>query len=299
MKKKIGIFLLCIILLTSFQVVYFVKTVKAEETILYVGGNGSGNYSTIQAAIDDSKSGDTIFIYSGLYNENISINKSKITLKGENKNTTIIDGKQHWYTIKIENNIDKRINKVNIFDITVQNASYYGIYIRFSDEINILNSIIQNNSYCGIYIEYSDYSIYEFNKIINNTWWDFYIELSAFCKIRYNHIKYGRTGIRTESCNNNEYAYNEIKGHYHYGIQLARHAYITKPNLIHHNNFIDNNVSARFQDCTNIWYKNYWNKSKLIHIIPGSRYLIFKNLKTIKIPIYEFDFFPAKNPYKI
>ncbi len=299
MRKKIRIILICLTLLTSFQTLFIVNAVKASGTTLYVGGNGSGNYSTIQSAIDYSKPGDTIFIYSGLYNENISINKSKITLKGENKNTTIIDGNQYWYTIKIENNIDNRINKINIFDITVQNASYYGIYIRFSDEINILNSIIQNNNYCGIYIEYSDYSIYEFNKIINNTWWDFYIEFSAFCKIRYNHIIYGRTGIRTESCNNNEFAYNEIRGHSHYGIQLARHAYITKPNLIHHNNFIDNNISARFQDCANIWYKNYWGYSKLIHIIYGGRYLIFSTLKTIYIPMFEFDFFPAKNPYKI
>lgn len=49
---------------------------------LYVGGSGPGNYTTIQSAIDAASSGDTVFVYSGIYYENVNINKEGINLKG-------------------------------------------------------------------------------------------------------------------------------------------------------------------------------------------------------------------------
>lgn len=58
---------------------------------LFVGGSGDGNYTTIQSAIDAANWGDTVFVYSGVYNENVVVDKT-IKLDGENKNTTIIDG---------------------------------------------------------------------------------------------------------------------------------------------------------------------------------------------------------------
>ena len=39
----------------------------SSGNILYVGGNGSGNYSKIQDAINDSVDGDTVFVYNGTY----------------------------------------------------------------------------------------------------------------------------------------------------------------------------------------------------------------------------------------
>jgi len=51
-----------------------------ENNILFVGGSGLDNYSYIQDAINDSLDDDIIFIYSGIYNESIIINK-QITIK--------------------------------------------------------------------------------------------------------------------------------------------------------------------------------------------------------------------------
>jgi parallel beta-helix repeat protein len=64
-----------------------------REVVLYVGGSGPGNFSTIQQAIDNASDGDTVFVYndSSPYSGEIIIDKM-ITLVGENKETTILDG---------------------------------------------------------------------------------------------------------------------------------------------------------------------------------------------------------------
>ena len=68
----------------------FVKGINNGKT-LYVGGDGPNNYSSIQEAINAAENGDTIFVYSGIYHENVVIKKS-VRVVGENKNTTIMMG---------------------------------------------------------------------------------------------------------------------------------------------------------------------------------------------------------------
>ena len=63
-----------------------VKTMSSvgfDGNTLYVGGSGPGNYSSIQGAIDDTVDGDTVFVYSGVYDDYnpdflgcVNINKS-------------------------------------------------------------------------------------------------------------------------------------------------------------------------------------------------------------------------------
>ncbi|GAH12836.1 unnamed protein product, partial [marine sediment metagenome] len=66
---------------------------EPDGITLYVGGSGAGNYTKIQDAIDDANDGDTVFVFddSSPYYENVMVDKS-ISLIGENKETTIIDG---------------------------------------------------------------------------------------------------------------------------------------------------------------------------------------------------------------
>ena len=77
---------------------FAVDNIKKSSTLvsvgntLYVGGNGTGNYTKIQDAIDNATSGDTVFVFGRIepYHENVVVDKS-IFLIGEDKNMVVID----------------------------------------------------------------------------------------------------------------------------------------------------------------------------------------------------------------
>ena len=58
---------------------------------LYVGGSGPGNYSKIQDAIDNASDGDTVFVFSGLYNEGKIKTGKTISLIGQDRSSTIVN----------------------------------------------------------------------------------------------------------------------------------------------------------------------------------------------------------------
>ena len=121
--------------------------------ILYVGGSGEGNYTTIQEAIDYANDSDTIFVYddSSPYEEDLYIYKS-IDLVGENKLTTEIKG----YL-----GIDGFY--VNISGFTI-NSYYFEIY---ASQITLKENIITNTY--GIWIYDTNFCVISKNIIIKNS----------------------------------------------------------------------------------------------------------------------------------
>ncbi len=79
--------------------------------ILYVGGSGPGNYTTIQEAINNATNGDTVFVYNNTYNENVDTKLKKITLLGEDRDTTIITGSA---TNPVRKNRNERYHAIGI-----------------------------------------------------------------------------------------------------------------------------------------------------------------------------------------
>jgi len=88
-----------------------------DGNTLYVGGNGTGNYTSIQGAIDNASDGDTVFVYndSSPYLEKIQIDKS-IHLIGEHRDNTVIDGG--------ENNF--RTISISVDSVDVQGFTIFG-----------------------------------------------------------------------------------------------------------------------------------------------------------------------------
>lgn len=154
-----------------------INTTPANQSsrgdILYVGGSGAGNYSTIQSAITASNDGDTVYVYNGVYNETLVVYK-EITLKGENMTNTIIDGN------KMETVLSINKGNVSVSDFTFQNCKAPGVKWRYNvisiknaDNIEIENNTIilglmdYNTLTAGIFIEESSNNQIHGNIITN------------------------------------------------------------------------------------------------------------------------------------
>ena len=59
-------------------------------------------YPTIQSAIDSSSDGNTVLVSAGTYYENINFNGKNISVIGEDRETTIIDGGQNGSVVTFE-----------------------------------------------------------------------------------------------------------------------------------------------------------------------------------------------------
>jgi len=142
MKHLIPIMVILLVVSSSFVGVSYdvEKTTQIYEgKILYVGGNGPGNYTKIQNAINDSSDGDTIFVYSGTYFENLVIKKS-IKLHGEINNQTIIDGMNFGHVVEVI------VDSVTIQNFSIRNSGGY-----MSDAGLLLDSNNNHIAECILY----------------------------------------------------------------------------------------------------------------------------------------------------
>jgi len=180
---------------------------------LYVGGSGSGNFTKIQDAIDFAKNGDTIFVFddSSPYYENIIIDKS-ISLIGENRHSTIIDG------MELGNVVEITANNVDISEFTICNCS--------------------RGSSAGIRGS-TNYSILSNNNIVSNNWSGIVLKYSHFNKITGNIIKSNRwLGVYLGTCNNNIISGNTIISNINEGfIQYNSHNNIISGNIVSKNEY--------------------------------------------------------------
>jgi parallel beta-helix repeat protein len=237
-------------------------------------------YKTIEEAINYADDLDTVFVFSGVYYENIIITKT-ISLIGENKYTTIIDGNYKEDVIQIFN------DNIELSGFTIRNSGYdfvnffSGIKI-YSNNVKINQNIIINN-FDGIRISYSYKSKITDNYIVNNikdgisvhncgnlelirnivdaNGRDGFFISKSSDGIIYNNtlINQNSSGIEFIQSQNNDINYNILSDNHQYGILLnyncpdntivsnniknndkGLHLYESQNNLIFYNNFINN-----------------------------------------------------------
>ena len=245
--KKIVLLTFALILFSTAVVVRFINPVVSYSTEtklpmevdLPVHNIDSGkNFSTIQEAINDNETlnGHTILVDAGLYHECIVVNKS-LSLIGEDRSTTIIDGDRSGTPVEILS------NNVIVSGFTIRNSSTSfphtnGIHI-LSNSCVISNNVITHNNLSGILIDgFSN------NIIINNT-------------ITNNH-----KGIEIffgSPLGNNTISGNTIALNDWYGIYIV----YSSLNKIYLNNFTDNgnqtyNIGTNFWD-DGVGKGNYWS----------------------------------------
>ncbi|KKH97020.1 hypothetical protein EO95_06595 [Methanosarcina sp. 1.H.T.1A.1] len=187
-------------------------------TTLYVGGEGSGNYTTIQAAINNASFGDTILVYPGTYTENVNASVENISIRSYsgNPDDTIIKREEFK-----SNNIKITANNVTISGFTITGAGSTGIYMSRISGANIINNKLSGVG-CGIQMERSSRC-----NLINNTVSDsaqhgFYLSSSSnHCILANNTISdTGEEGILLRSSVYCTLTNNVISNTYYEGIYL-------------------------------------------------------------------------------
>ena len=301
-KKIFGFSRLAMIFLAvcSISLNIFLVTVPCkaqDESTLYVGGTGAGNYTNIQDAIDNSLDNDTIYIHSGTYNESIVVNKS-VGLIGSNMRDVFINGNSSLYVVLI------RSSRVNISGFTIQNGAV-GIFVsgleysfnNFSDNIlidnregirlvssssnKITNNTIQNHSNFGIGFYESSCNLISGNHLVDNekaicfnrwsdnnviwknnfteNYFSITLDFSFNSLISENWITNGSYGVYLTNSNNNNVTDNNIEYNDMYGIYMSD----SDNNVISPNFFLNN-----YEDV-----KRNSNPPKIT--MPGFEFLLF------------------------
>src|SRR3989441_1137967 len=107
--------------------------------MVVVAPDGSGAYREIQAAIDDAKPGDTIFIKAGHYREDVVVHsKDRLRLIGESRDRVTISGLKRVGAFRI-GNWPYGANEIEVRDLTrSENGGlavgiFYGTHILLSN----------------------------------------------------------------------------------------------------------------------------------------------------------------------
>jgi len=168
MKRKgvtVGIILLFMATCIVPAIAQHTERQSSRGTWLYVGGSGPGNYTKIQDAIDDANYGDTVFVYAGIYYENITIYR-EITVLGENKDSTIIDGYETDDVVYITR------NGIHFSGFTVRNGSLFGgagiMVLPYDGSVEITNVHVTDNA-IGVVLKSGTGTLLHDTVINNNT----------------------------------------------------------------------------------------------------------------------------------
>ncbi|MBN1861610.1 MAG: right-handed parallel beta-helix repeat-containing protein, partial [Candidatus Thermoplasmatota archaeon] len=207
-------------------------------------GWGYDHFSSIQAGIDAADVGGTVFVYSGIYVENVFIAYS-VNLVGEDRNTTIIkdpDGEPipggDW-TLRIGWD-GEGVNDVFISSFTVSDGLSDSIAVEDSEHITIENCI-STDANLGFYLA-DNRNVTIDNCLISECTYGLDLReiTNKYCEVKYSTFSNITTlSIWTEYGSNN--------------------------NKIHHNNFISYTGDLAYDSFNNIWYDpftqegNYWS----------------------------------------
>jgi len=259
------------------------------RTTIYVGGSGTGNYSSLKEAIYDANSNDIVFVYSGTYYGPIVIDKS-IKLIGQDKYNTIIDGVGEDYVLKLD------ADYVNITGFSIQNSgkvfpnaginigtmgniisgnnlinNYYGIVLLYPTSKNmIFNNYIANNNQCGIY----------FSGAKHNILTDNYVDTQPFNGFGLYDFSDNNT-IKDNTLTHNQFCGVNIRDSYY--------------NVVDGNNFVENTVGLHIPppECKTTVYENFFS-GNTIRIEEERDLIIYSQITSIILILIGFIYLRRK-----
>ena len=183
--------LLVIEILLFFSIFSFFLSQTTSEDIasqtLYVGGQGAGNFTRIQDALENMTVGGTVYVFPGTYHETLKISKP-VRLVGADTHSTVIDGDNESYVVTLAAGnstlsgftiIHSKhkfpfagvyiVSNHNTISQNILTDNFYGMQLGYSANHNlVVNNTIHHNGRCGIYFNHASYNRLEGNVVSNH-----------------------------------------------------------------------------------------------------------------------------------
>jgi parallel beta-helix repeat protein len=138
--KVVSGIMLTLLFLGMLTLAFNIQPVKAEPKTWTVDDDGPADFSSIQEAINSSlvADGDTIFVHSGTYYEQVVVNKSVSLIGAEiAKPTIILNVTEYKFAVYIS------ANNVTVSGFRIRNYRYGGILLNHSSSCIVSENIVK------------------------------------------------------------------------------------------------------------------------------------------------------------
>jgi parallel beta-helix repeat protein len=255
--------------------------------------NTGQSYLAIQEAINNASEGDTILALSGIYYEHVVVNKT-VSLLGESRETTIIDGSGDGVAIQVESDnvtisgftiqnsyegiVASKVSYLNVCNNTIRDIHRYGspgITISPFPDYSIGNSIMHNNITGEIWFAHHVGESIISNNVIGKIYvfdvcWDNIISENIISnEIRIDGPQSGHHPLSNCTISGNVFLNGQIYIYYHAGYNtIIENTFLdswrgwgigldqgANNNLIYHNNFFNRSNNVYIYESTN----NFWD----------------------------------------
>jgi parallel beta-helix repeat protein len=223
------------ILLGIFLILILISGIGSAAEIIVQPGN------SIQTAVNNSNSGDTITIKPGTYTENIKITKGNLTIKSEsgNPDNTIIKAKSSTVNVFFVQADNVKISGIKA--IGASGSSYSGIYLSGCNKCVIENNKLMSNGR-GIYVASSKGCTISKNTLTGNGYYGIVLGSCTGTTISGNTASNDARGIHVGSSDDNTLSGNTVTSNSAYGIYVCG---LSDRNRIYNNYFNNTNVTIK------------------------------------------------------
>ena len=257
MKRIVSGIMLTLLLTGMLTLTFNIQPVKAQSKTIYVDDDNTAGpwdgtpehpFKNITSALAYASTGDTIYVEAGKYYEHVVVRKSLVSLIGENRDTTIVDGNETGTVIQIA------ASHVNVINLTIRNAGRnwgpppgYGypdscIFGRLVGHVRIENNTFTNAAVCIAFIDSSFVNVSS-NIVYNSTYIGILGYASHDFAINHNFVSdYGSEGIHLDGGSSYCTVINNTVKNGFDGISLEKSA--TANNLIDGNRLLNNTLTS-------------------------------------------------------